>query len=191
MNRLNEFLTGIETDLPGLKMDVDRHEGDEDRAAWIDLSDGNRSVTIEYRPQRGFGLYFDDGSEIDDFGSGPIELYRDLRPLINRLKKFFSGGGNTSITRLREIREVLGVSQKQLSKAFHQEQSSISKMENRDEIFLSTLYSYIHNLGGTLEMKIHFRECDLSLSIDKPSALDRDDDTTLDIGRITSSQNDG
>ncbi|WP_421381051.1 hypothetical protein ACOCG7_34130 (plasmid) [Paraburkholderia sp. DD10] len=191
MNRLSEFLTALKTFLPSLIVEVDRHEGDEDKAAWIDLSDGRRSVTIEYRPELGFGLYINDESEEDDFGSGPAELYRDVHALINRVRKLFGGSGNTTITRLREIREVLGVSQKQLSTIFNQEQSSISKMESRDKIFLSTLVSYIHNLGGTLEMKIHFKECDLPLAIDKFIDFDSDDDTEVSKGRVTSSHKDG
>lgn len=190
MNRLNEFLTALRTYLPSLIVEVDRHEGDEDKAAWIDLSDGKRSITIEYRPEQGFGLYLNDEGEEDDFGSGPAELYRDLHALTNRVRKLFSGSRNTSITRLREIREVLGVSQKQLSTIFNQEQSSISKLESREKIFLSTLVSYIHNLGGTLEMKIHFKECDLPLAIDKFFDLDRDDDTNVGKGRVTSSHKD-
>jgi hypothetical protein len=64
-------------------------------------------------------------------------------------------------------------------------------MESRDKIFLSTLVSYIHNLGGTLEMKIHFKECDLQLSIDKFFDLDRDGDANETTGRVTSSSKEG
>lgn len=166
MNLLNEFLEKLITQISDIAIDIDRHEGGHDRVAWIDLSLKDYCVTIEYRPEVGFGLYFDE-DDSDDLGSGPAEVYRDTTLLLNRLKKYFLGESNAEITKLKEIREILGISQKDLSVIFNQEQSSISKMESRENIFLNTLVSYIQNLGGTLEMKIHFKGCVLPLSVEK------------------------
>lgn len=190
MNRLDTFLAELKSSISNLEVEVQQHPGDQDRAAWVDIIRDKLSVTIEYLPERGFGLYLDSDGE-DGFDSGPAEVYRNHRPLINRLRKIFDGGGQLPITRLRDIREVLGVSQKQLSTIFNQEQSSISKMESRDKIFLNTLVSYIHNLGGTLEMKIHFKECDLPLAIDKFIDFDSDDDSSRSRDCTRSSHTDG
>lgn len=192
MNRLDTFLAELKSSISNLEIEVQRHPGNEDTAAWIDIARDGRSVTIEYLPERGFGLYMDsdDEDEDDGFDSGPTEVYRSHQPLINRLRKFFDGSGHLSITRLREIREVLGVSQKQLSTIFNQEQSSISKMENREKILMHTLISYIHNLGGTIEMKIHFKDCDLPLSVEKFFDIESNTNSQNN-GRVTSSHSDG
>jgi hypothetical protein len=86
-NRLDDFLISLESALPSLGVSVDRHPGVEDLAAWIDLSRGELSVSVEYLPDRGFGLHLDD--DPDAFGSGPNETFTTHPELINRLLQIF------------------------------------------------------------------------------------------------------
>lgn len=70
--------------------------------------------------------------------------------------------------RLREIREELGVTQKELADRLHLTQPTISALEsgNIDRSGLSTLKSYVEALGGTIEVTATFAGRKLLLSAD-------------------------
>jgi DNA-binding XRE family transcriptional regulator len=60
---------------------------------------------------------------------------------------------NMPLVELRNAREM---TQENLSKVLGVPQSSISKMERRTDMYLSTLRSYIEAMGGRLEMRAVF-----------------------------------
>jgi len=49
-----------------------------------------------------------------------------------------------------------GLSQKTLAGVLHVDQASISKMERRTDMYISTLRSHIEAMGGELEIVAHF-----------------------------------
>ena len=57
---------------------------------------------------------------------------------------------------LAELREALKMTQATLAEALDVEQGSVSKMERRTDMYLSTLRRYIEAMGGTLEIVAHF-----------------------------------
>ena len=57
---------------------------------------------------------------------------------------------------LRDMREMVGKTQVELSAAAEIAQSEISKIERRDDLFLSTLRKYVEALGGELEVVANF-----------------------------------
>jgi transcriptional regulator with XRE-family HTH domain len=57
---------------------------------------------------------------------------------------------------LAELRKAFEVSQEDLAKLLKVTQASVSKMENREDLHLSTLVAYIKALGGELEILAHF-----------------------------------
>lgn len=57
---------------------------------------------------------------------------------------------------MRDLRKALNHTQKQLSKKLDMTQDNISRLENRSDILLSTLRSYIHALGGDLSLVANF-----------------------------------
>lgn len=57
---------------------------------------------------------------------------------------------------LHEIRKLLGFSQVELAESLGVRQSSISQMENQDDITVSTLAKIIEALGGNLEIIAEF-----------------------------------
>ena len=66
--------------------------------------------------------------------------------------------------KLKEIREILGVSQMDLGEILGQKQGSISKLESREkDVRFNTICSVIAALGGTLEIKAHFKDFDVPL----------------------------
>lgn len=68
--------------------------------------------------------------------------------------------------RLREIREELGVTQKELAERMHLTQPTISALESGDldRSGLATLMSYVEALGGTIEVTATFGNRKLALS---------------------------
>lgn len=57
---------------------------------------------------------------------------------------------------LPELRKAFEVSQEDLAKLLKVTQASVSKIENREDLHLSTLIAYVKALGGELEILAHF-----------------------------------
>lgn len=58
--------------------------------------------------------------------------------------------------RLGQIRETLEFTQMELAEALETSQSGISRIEQRDDVFVSTLRHYIEAMGGELELVARF-----------------------------------
>lgn len=65
---------------------------------------------------------------------------------------------------LNELRQALVLSQKMLAEVLHLQQPSIAKMENRTDMYLSTLRSYIQAMGGELEVIARFPDGAVKIS---------------------------
>jgi transcriptional regulator with XRE-family HTH domain len=61
---------------------------------------------------------------------------------------------------LQELRQARELTQRQLADSLGVEQSSVSKMERRTDMYLSTLRSYVEALGGELQVRACFPEGD-------------------------------
>jgi transcriptional regulator with XRE-family HTH domain len=57
---------------------------------------------------------------------------------------------------LREIRQAFRLTQESLAKALDMEQESVSRIERRADLLLSTLRSYIAAMGGSLKLVAEF-----------------------------------
>jgi hypothetical protein len=57
---------------------------------------------------------------------------------------------------LAELRRARGLSQKTLAGVLNVDQASISKMERRTDMYISTLRSHIEAMGGELEIVARF-----------------------------------
>lgn len=57
---------------------------------------------------------------------------------------------------LRDLRVDQTVTQRQLADLLDVRQASISKMENQDDVLVSTLRRYVEALGGELEVRARF-----------------------------------
>jgi transcriptional regulator with XRE-family HTH domain len=58
--------------------------------------------------------------------------------------------------RLGELRQKLGVTQAELAERMEAAQPHLSKIENSEDFYLSTLKRYIQALGGRLELRAVF-----------------------------------
>lgn len=59
---------------------------------------------------------------------------------------------------LQELRQAREHTQQQLADSLGVDQSSISKLERRTDMYLSTLRSYVEAMGGELEIRARFPE---------------------------------
>lgn len=57
---------------------------------------------------------------------------------------------------LQDIRKVQRLTQQQMAKALNIGQDSISRLEKRSDMMLSTMRSYVEAMGGSLELIAHF-----------------------------------
>ena len=57
---------------------------------------------------------------------------------------------------LDELREALNLTQEHLARTLHVKQSSISKMERRADMYVSTLSSMVRAMGGVLKIEAVF-----------------------------------
>jgi len=57
---------------------------------------------------------------------------------------------------LQELRRARNLSQEQLAKTLSVKQAAVSKMEQRTDMYISTLRNFIHAMGGDLEIIAKF-----------------------------------
>lgn len=129
-------------------------------SSWLDIRTKNHSLSIEHRPSLGYGLHLQPN---DSFGSGPSEIYRDIKSLLKRISMLLNE--ERLEIKLKEIRELLGKTQEDLLALSGKRQPAISKLESRADMRLSSLINFIKALGGSLEIKVHFEEFDVPVDL--------------------------
>jgi DNA-binding transcriptional regulator YiaG len=65
--------------------------------------------------------------------------------------------------RLQELRKARKVTQVEVAQAMSVEQAAVSKLEHRDDMYVSTLRDYIKALGGDLKLVASFPDADIPL----------------------------
>jgi DNA-binding phage protein len=147
--------------LPNCTVDVDApdHAGGN---WWFDVVRGKKRHTLEYRPGKGFGLFHEDAG----YGEGPAEIYRTPERAAQRLAQLMASSNGKAIhLGLKDLRELYGQSQVTLAKKAGVMQPAISRFERRGEVKLSTLAATIKALGGKLEVRAHFSDADVPISL--------------------------
>lgn len=71
---------------------------------------------------------------------------------------------------LRELRKARHVTQVEVAKAMSVEQAAVSKLERREDMYVSTLREYIKALGGELKLVASFPDAEIQVH---PFALAR------------------
>jgi DNA-binding XRE family transcriptional regulator len=65
---------------------------------------------------------------------------------------------------LHELRKARGLSQEALAAVLHVKQGSISKLERRTDMYISSLRSHIQAMGGDLEIVARFPDGEVKIS---------------------------
>lgn len=64
---------------------------------------------------------------------------------------------------LQELRKARNVTQVEVARAMNVEQASISKLEHREDMYVSTLREYVRALGGELRLVASFPDADIQV----------------------------
>lgn len=65
---------------------------------------------------------------------------------------------------LHELRQARRMTQETMAEALGASQASVSKMERRTDVYVSTLRRYIEAMGGELEILAHFPDGDVRIN---------------------------
>lgn len=64
---------------------------------------------------------------------------------------------------LQELRKARKVTQVEVAQAMRVEQAAVSKLEHRDDMYVSTLREYVRALGGELKLVASFPDADIQI----------------------------
>jgi DNA-binding XRE family transcriptional regulator len=157
MNQIEQLVQRLASEIPEATHTL---EGPAHKSGnwWLDSDLNGHSVTVEWRPGKGFGI---SASPSKAFGEGPDEVFTDLKAAGDRVINLLRGREYTQppaemlLSGLRDIRRM---SQDDLAKRLNVSQATISKMERRSNMYLKTLRKLIKALGGELEIRAKFPE---------------------------------
>jgi len=155
MNPIQAMSRDLRRRFPDATLTIDQ-PGTETGSWWLDVSLTGQNVAIEWRANRGFGV---STPTVDDYGEGPHETYVTSAEALNRVVALLSTSEQTKSPRelvLKSLREERQLSQEQLAKLLSVRQASISKLERRADVRISTLRSIIAGMGGKLELRALF-----------------------------------
>jgi len=83
MNELEYVKEKLIKKFPKISLEYDPAET-EKGSSWLDIKTNKQLITIEWKPQEGFGLYLDRN---EGYGLGPTEIYRNKAVLFTRIVK--------------------------------------------------------------------------------------------------------
>lgn len=66
---------------------------------------------------------------------------------------------------LDKMRKARSLTQTAVAERLHVDQGSVSKLENRTDMYLSTLREYVEALGGTLELRADFPDGSINIDL--------------------------
>lgn len=155
MNPFTAIVSVLETLFPGIK--TTRTPPLHDGGVWsLDIDHGETSLAVEWDPTAGFGI-----STVcpETYGEGSDERYREATSALARLITLLELKQQTApqtpllLSQLRERRKCTQVA---LATRLDMRQSTLSAIEHREDVQLSTLRNYITALHGRLELLAAF-----------------------------------
>lgn len=165
---VDKLVRALRKQIPSVSVSVDA-PGRDSGNWFIDVRSGNRAFAVEYRPTLGFGLS-SVLTEDAGYGEGPDEFQADEHELVARVLHLLKTRAATEPQRvllLQELRTRRNVAQTTIASRLGVKQSTVSKIERRDDVTLSTLRRFVEALGGNLQVTATF--ADESLEIGGPA----------------------
>jgi DNA-binding XRE family transcriptional regulator len=160
---VRRFIEGLTALLSGSQIVLDR-PSQPDGEWFIDVACGRFKSTIAWRLKFGFGIFTSE----ETYGDRPNEIFRQPETAVLRIQQLYERWNRTkkiSAPGLSELRQLVGVQQAELAQLLDLNQPAISRFENRGDVKVSTLNSYVEAIGGRLEMRVHFDELDVSIDL--------------------------
>ena len=94
----------------------------------------------------------------------PFDLLKDKLPHAAAIRATHLTEKMLAEMPLQELRQAKKMSQEQLAKTLQTKQASVSRMEKRTDMYLSTLRGYIEAMGGYLDIIARFPEGQVRIS---------------------------
>lgn len=156
MSQIQSVKQKLEARLPGVSAVLD--EPLKPDASWmLDVMLGDRTVNVEWRPHRGFGISSHHPNRRIYYGDGPDEILSGVDETVARVIDLVTSGASTAVPSeltLAELRERLRLSQGQLAQRLKVSQAAVSDLEkNLVRSRLQTLRKAVEALGAALEVR--------------------------------------
>jgi transcriptional regulator with XRE-family HTH domain len=169
MNAIEQLQTRIPHLLPNATMSLTPPINNVSGVWVLDIKMGDRCITVQWAAEYGFGL---SDSKDGGYGEGPDEVFHTTEEALNRIKELTTTRARTSpsfavlLSRLRERR---GITQQQLADRLGITQATVSGIERRDDVQVSTLCRIVECLGGFIEIIAHFPDGNYTINVDGKS----------------------
>lgn len=155
MNAIEQLASNLRTAYPHAKVSLDAPKS-LDGNWWLDFTFGPNEAEVEWRPGSGLGVSVNsDGL----YGEKSDESYGSWEKAFERIKELIDRGRQTEPPAevfLKGLRQSQKVTQAQLARLLRVKQASISKIENRADMHISTLRNIVSKLGADLEIRAVF-----------------------------------
>lgn len=174
---IHEFIEALQCET-AVAFDIDEPSNLEGEW-WIDLEIDGMRQNVLWKPAFGFGIYTDETG----FGGRPHEIYRNAAEASSRVLQLAAHWRKEAQFHplgLRELRHLVGETQRNLAVALGTDQARISRMEKGQDIKLSTLLNYLRAMGGTLELRAHFPSFEAPIEPIDPTTIKASKDRVLD-----------
>lgn len=161
---LRQFVEGLEALYPDVEITLERG-GKTSGVWWIDIAASTTHVVVQWSPVIGFSLE-QVGDDEPVYGSLPAERYKTVELALKRMTQLLAGEecqAEVGGLALRELRELHGLSQSDLGAKLGIKQAAVSRVERRSDLHLDTLMAIVQALGGTLEIRARFPECEVPM----------------------------
>lgn len=155
VNALEQLAAELRSAYPDAKIEVGapKHE----LGVWgIDFSRGSNTGEVAWSCGCGFGLSVNSSA---CYGERPDETYSTVEKVLARIKELVDSGKPTEpppALVLKALRQSRKLTQAQLAKLLRVKQASVSKLENRADMHISTLRGILGKLGADLEIRAVF-----------------------------------
>jgi DNA-binding XRE family transcriptional regulator len=159
----------IEARIPGVKAALEVPKNPR-AGGFLDLSLNGRGVVVEWTPCSLFGISSDAPDPIPF--EPPDEIYHDIPSATKRLIELLLGGQQTQARAellLQNLRTKMGMSQVELATALRISQPTLSKIERRPDMLLSTIIKVVKGLGGMLEINARFPTGRVQIALINPT----------------------
>ncbi len=167
---LRQFTEGLEALFPEVETTVERG-GKNSGVWWIDIAAPSMHITAQWSQDIGFRMEAveDDDADAVGYGSPPAEHYRSVELALARMSQLLTDAADLQqgSAAIRELRELHGVSQAELGTRLGIKQAAVSRVERRSDLHLDTLAAIITALGGTLDIRARFPDCEVPLRFAK------------------------
>lgn len=160
---VRQFIEGLEVLCPDAEVSLERG-GKTSGVWWIDIAAPHAHVVVQWSPLAGFSLEEVDAEE-PAYGSLPAERYKTVPLTLRRMTQLLASDSQaaTGGVALGELREIRGLTQTDLGDRLGIKQAAVSRAERRSDLHLDTLVNIVGALGGKLEIRASFPDCEVPM----------------------------